>query len=146
MLAGLRHPSLPRVIDYFILPAQGQYLVMDFVDGRDLQEIVDRTGKPLFQRQALDWIDQISDALAYLHGRTPPIIHRDIKPANIRVTPGGRAMLVDFGVAKRYDPDSRTSVGARAVTAGYSPVEQYGQGPPTPARIFMPWGRRCTRC
>jgi serine/threonine protein kinase len=128
LLAGLRHPSLPRVIDYFTLPAQGQYLVMDFVDGRDLQEVVDRSGVPLFQRQALDWIDQISDALAYLHGRTPPIIHRDIKPANIRVTPAGRAMLVDFGVAKRYDPDSRTTPAARAVTPGYSPVEQYGQG------------------
>jgi serine/threonine protein kinase len=132
LLAGLRHPSLPRVIDYFIIPAQGQYLVMDFVEGRDLQEVVDRTGKPLFQKQALEWIDQISDALAYLHGRTPPIIHRDVKPANIRVTPGGRAMLVDFGVAKRYDPDSRTSIGARAVTAGYSPVEQYGQGATDP--------------
>lgn len=127
LLAGLRHPSLPRVFDYFILPAQGQYLVMDFVDGRDLQEVVDRTGAPLFQKQALDWIDQISDALAYLHGRTPPIIHRDIKPANIRVTPAGRVMLVDFGVAKRYDPESRTTLGARAVTPGYSPVEQYGQ-------------------
>lgn len=127
LLAGLRHPSLPRVIDYFILPAQGQYLVMDFVEGRDLQEVVDRTGVPLFQKQALDWIDQISDALAYLHGRTPPIIHRDIKPANIRLTPAGRAMLVDFGVAKRYDPESRTTLGARAVTPGYSPVEQYGQ-------------------
>jgi serine/threonine protein kinase len=128
LLAGLRHPSLPRVIDYFTLPAQGQYLVMDFVEGRDLQEVVDRTGAPLFQKQALDWIDQISDALIYLHGRTPPIIHRDIKPANIRLTPSGRAMLVDFGVAKRYDPDNRTTPGARAVTPGYSPVEQYGQG------------------
>lgn len=56
------------------------------------------------------------------------MLHRDLKPANIRVTPGGRAMLVDFGLVKIYDPSLRTTMGARAVTPGYSPPEQYGQG------------------
>jgi serine/threonine-protein kinase len=78
-------------------------------------------------KQVLAWIDQICDALIYLHSRRPPIIHRDVKPANIRLTPTGKAMLVDFGVAKRYSPDIKTTEGARAVTPGYSPIEQYGQ-------------------
>lgn len=128
ILAGLRHPNLPRVIDYFILPAQGQYLVMDFVEGYNLQEIIDRVNQPLVEKQVLIWIDQICDALDYLHSQTPPIIHRDVKPSNIKVTPAGAAMLVDFGVAKRYSPESKTTEGARAVTPGFSPIEQYGHG------------------
>jgi serine/threonine protein kinase len=133
LLAGLRHPNLPRVTDYFILPEQGQYLVMDFIEGYDLQTIMDRIGQPLSEKQALKWIDQVCVALHYLHSQTPPIIHRDVKPANIRVTPAGKAVLVDFGIAKAYDPDTATTHGAQAVTAGYSPVEQYSEektGPP----------------
>jgi serine/threonine protein kinase len=128
ILAGLSHPNLPRVTDHFTIENQGQYLVMDFVEGEDLQSMVDRTGRPLPEDQAVDWILQICDALTYLHSQQPPIIHRDIKPANIRITPEGRAMLVDFGIAKIFDPHLRTTIGARAVTPGYSPFEQYGQG------------------
>ena len=128
LLAKLRHTNLPRVIDYFFMPLQGQYLVMDFVEGYNLQEIIERVKHPLFEKEVLDWIDQICDALIYLHSQTPPIIHRDVKPANIKITPSGKAMLVDFGVAKIYDPNIKTTIGARAVTPGYSPVEQYGHG------------------
>lgn len=128
LLAGLRHASLPRVIDFFTVPAQGQYLVMDYVEGYDLQTIIDRVGQPLAEDRVLQWIDQICDALGYLHAQEPPIIHRDLKPSNIKIAPSGRAMLVDFGIAKAYDPDSKTTAGARAVTPGYSPVEQYGHG------------------
>ncbi len=128
ILAELRHPNLPHVFDYFIQPAQGQYLVMDYVEGYDLQEVLDRVNQPLIEKKVLEWIDQICDALIYLHTQTPPIIHRDIKPANIKVTPSNRAMLVDFGVAKIYDPDKQTTMAARAVTPGFSPVEQYGHG------------------
>ena len=127
ILAGLRHPSLPRVTDYFIMPGQGQYLVMDFVEGYDLQTILDRVGKPLAEKQVLTWIDQICDALAYLHSQNPPIIHRDVKPANIKITPSGKAMLVDFGIAKTVEVNIKTTIGAQAVTPGYSPIEQYGQ-------------------
>jgi formylglycine-generating enzyme required for sulfatase activity len=109
------------------LPAQGQYLVMDFVEGYDLQTIIDRVGQPLTEKQVLRWIDQICDALVYLHTQKPPIIHRDVKPANIKITPLGQAVLVDFGIAKAYDPDKNTTLGAQATTPGYSPVEQYGQ-------------------
>ncbi|MEW5869914.1 MAG: protein kinase [Chloroflexota bacterium] len=128
LLFRLTHPNLPRVIDYFVVPGQGQYLVMDFVEGEDLQEMLLRVGGPLPEAQVLQWISQICDALEYLHSQTPPIIHRDIKPANIKITPSGKAMLVDFGIAKVYDPHLKTTAGARAVTPGYSPHEQYGTG------------------
>jgi len=127
LLANLSHPNLPRVIDHFIIPGQGQYLVMDFVEGDDLcsilaqQEIV-----PV--DQAVEWVTQVCGALEYLHNQTPPVLHRDIKPANIRVTPKGRAVLVDFGLVKVYDQSLKTTIGARAITPGFAPPEQYGQG------------------
>ncbi len=127
VLANLSHPNLPRVTDHFILPGQGQYLVMDFVEGDDLASILKQRG-PVPPEQAIAWIMQVADALSYLHTRQPPVVHRDIKPANIRLTPDGRAMLVDFGLVKIYNPQLRTTLGARAVTPGYAPPEQYGHG------------------
>ncbi len=127
MLAQLAHANLPRVTDHFSLPDRGQYLVMDYVEGEDLESLLAREGA-LPEAQAVDWVAQVCDALAYLHRQKPPIIHRDIKPANIRVTPDGRAMLVDFGIAKQAEAGGRTTVGARAVTPGFSPPEQYGDG------------------
>ena len=127
LLSDLSHPNLPKVIDHFVLPGQGQYLVMEYVEGEDLQQMLERQG-PLAEAQAVDWIGQVCDALIYLHSQNPPVIHRDIKPANIKITPQGKAMLVDFGIAKASAPGQKTTVGARAVTPGYSPPEQYGQG------------------
>ena len=125
MLASLQHPNLPRVTDYFFLVGQGQYLVIDLIEGEDLQTMLDRLNQPLPEAQALNWIEQICDALNYLHSQSQPIIHRDIKPANIKITPQGKAVLVDFGIAKIYDAQTKTTVAARAVTPGYSPPEQY---------------------
>jgi formylglycine-generating enzyme required for sulfatase activity len=127
ILANLNHPNLPRVIDYFI-EGPGQYLVMDFIEGRDLQEMLEERGAPLAEDQVLPWIRQICDALTYLHTQKPPIIHRDVKPANIRITPAGSAVLVDFGIAKAYEAGSKTTRGAQAVSPGFSPYEQYGKG------------------
>ena len=127
ILAHLSHPNLPRVTDYFFVPNQGQYLVMDYVSGEDLHSMTQRLGR-LPEPQVLSWIGQITDALAYLHGQNPPIIHRDIKPSNIRIRSDGRAMLVDFGLAKIYDVKLATTIGAQAVTPGFSPPEQYGGG------------------
>ena len=127
ILANLSHPNLPRVNDYFI-EGQGQYLAMDYIEGRDLQEMLEERGAALPEDQVLPWIQQICDALTYLHTQKPPVVHRDIKPANIRIAPSGKAMLVDFGIAKIYDPNSKTTQGAQAVTPGFSPYEQYGQG------------------
>jgi serine/threonine protein kinase len=127
ILARLAHPNLPRVIDSFIIPEVGQYLVMDYVEGEDLQTMLGRLGR-LPEPQVLNWISQICDALAYLHNQSSPIIHRDIKPGNIKIRSDGRAMLVDFGIAKVYNPTIATTMGARAFTPGYSPPEQYGTG------------------
>jgi len=132
ILANLIHPNLARVTDYFFLPGQGQYLVMDYVEGEDLQAMLERTRTSIPEAQALDWIGQVCDALSYMHAQNPPIIHRDIKPANIKITPESKAVLVDFGIAKIYDPNLKTTLGARAVTPGYSSPEQYGQGKTDP--------------
>ncbi len=131
VLANLSHPNLPRVTDYFTIEDQGQYLVMDFVEGEDIATLIQRQGE-IPVEQAVAWIGQVADALSYLHQRVPPVVHRDIKPANIRITPQGNAMLVDFGLVKLFDPSMKTTIGARAVTPGFAPPEQYGQGSTDP--------------
>ncbi|MBN1146339.1 MAG: serine/threonine protein kinase [Anaerolineales bacterium] len=128
ILYNLRHSALPRVIDHFSVAGQGQYLVMEFIEGEDLQEIIDLAGGPLPVERVLPWMAQVCDALIYLHSQNPAVVHRDIKPSNVRITPQGQAMLVDFGIAKLYDPGRKTTLGARAATPGYAPIEQYGQG------------------
>ncbi|UCF59656.1 MAG: protein kinase [Anaerolineaceae bacterium] len=126
LLATLRHPNLPRVTHHFVL-AGHQYLVMDFVEGEDLNQRVEREGA-LPEEDVLRWTEQIGSALKYLHDRDPPVIHRDVKPANIRITPKGDAILVDFGIAKATAVGQTTSRGARGVTPGFAPPEQYGLG------------------
>lgn len=128
LLFNLRHPNLPRVFDHFVVPGQGQYLVMDYIEGEDLRTLLERQGGPLPLAQVLPWLVQVCDALTYMHTRTPPVIHRDIKPANIRITPEGQAVLVDFGIAKSFEASKQTSTGARALTPGFAPPEQYGAG------------------
>jgi serine/threonine protein kinase len=128
LLALLRHPNLPRVTDHFVLPEQGQYLVMDYVPGDDVKTILDRVRGPLPTRDVLSWAKSIMDALKYMHGRQPPVVHRDVKPGNIRINPDGRAVLVDFGLAKVHDPTRSTTTGAKAFTPGFAPPEQYGLG------------------
>lgn len=126
ILANLRHPNLPRVSDHFVLGDQGQYLVMDFIEGEDLRYRMERLGM-LTEDDAIHIGAAMCDALAYLHTRKPPILHRDIKPGNVKITPDGHIFLVDFGLAKVYQSASQaTTTGARAMTPGYSPPEQYG--------------------
>jgi serine/threonine-protein kinase len=130
ILAQLDHPNLPKVSDFF---AEGErdYLVMDYVPGQDLKQILEESrqnGRPLTESQILTWAEQIMDALAYLHRQSPPVLHRDIKPANIKLTPDGRIKLVDFGLVKLMLPDDNrtiTVVQGRG-TALYTPLEQYG--------------------
>ena len=126
ILARLSHPNLPRVSDHFTDPVTNrQYLVMDYIEGEDLKTLVERIG-PLPEHAALIWVGQVLDALEYLHRQQPPVIHRDVKPGNIKITPQGKAVLVDFGIAKVGGPALSTLTGARAVTPGYAPPEQYG--------------------
>lgn len=129
-LARLDHPNLPKVSDYFSTAGR-EYLVMDFVEGRDLQEILQeaqRRGEFLKEPQVLGWAAQLLDALEYMHSQDPPVVHRDIKPSNIKVTPRGTVKLVDFGLVKVLQPnDSRTvTVVQGRGTVAYTPLEQYG--------------------
>lgn len=125
LLAGLRHPNLPRVTDHFVIEGQGQYLVMDFIAGEDLKQRLKRLGS-LPEKEVLLIGIAICEALDYLHNLNPPVLHRDIKPGNIRVTPSGQVYLVDFGLAKMVSGSQATATGARGLTPGYSPPEQYG--------------------
>jgi len=130
ILARMDHPNLPKVSDYFSIGLR-EYLVMDFVPGHDLRDVIERAQKdhkPIELEKALDWIDQLCDALIYLHEQDPPILHRDIKPSNIKVTPAGLIKLVDFGLVKLQNSDEArtiTIVQGRG-TAAYTPLEQYG--------------------
>ena len=124
ILASLHHPNLPRVTDYFT-EDKLHYLVMDYIEGQTLQEIVQANPGGLDEAQVLDWADQLLSALEYIHGHH--LIHRDIKPSNIRRTSDGRIFLVDFGLVKPYDPNNpRTITMMHGLgTPEYSPPEQY---------------------
>ncbi len=122
LLASLRHPNLPRVTDHFIL-SEVQYLVMDYIEGEDLQTRLTR--QPPDTAEAIRWADDVCEALNFLHTRQPPIIHRDLKPGNLKLQPDGRVVLVDFGIAKAVTQD-QTATGARGMTPGFSPPEQFG--------------------
>ena len=130
VLARLDQPNLPKVSDYFV--HQGRdYLVMDFVPGQDLREMIEEArsqGEFLPEEQVLAWAEQLCDALEYLHSQDPPVLHRDIKPANIKLTPAGTIKLVDFGLVKLMAPaDNRTvTVLQGRGTVQYTPLEQYG--------------------
>ncbi len=125
ILATLRHTNLPRVTDHFVIDGQGQYLVMDYIEGEDLRQRMDRIGV-LSEDEVLVLGVAICEALIYLHNRQPVVVHRDVKPGNVKITPQGQVYLVDFGLAKVLQGKQATETGARAMTPGYSPPEQYG--------------------
>ena len=109
----LRHPGIVRVSDVF---------VMDFIEGRSLQAIVEEEGR-LPEHRALKYVRQVADALRYIHGHNR--LHLDVKPGNIMVDGSDNAILIDFGASKQYDEENgentSTLVGK---TPGYAPLEQ----------------------
>ena len=123
ILARLNHPHLVRVTDFFE-EENNAYLVMDFVEGESLADRIARQGA-LPETEVLSWAGQLLDALSYCHARG--VIHRDIKPQNVVIRPDGRAVLVDFGLVKLWDPsDPRTRTVMRGMgTPEYAPPEQY---------------------
>lgn len=130
LLAQLDHPNLPKVSDFFSDNGL-DYLVMDFVPGKNLKELIDEShilGKHLDVDIVAEWSEQILDAVAYLHRQVPAVLHRDIKPSNIKLTPDSRIKLVDFGLAKVMtgDDSSTITVIQGRGTAYYTPLEQYG--------------------
>lgn len=125
LLARLRHPALPKVIDYFD-DQERHFLVMEFIPGLDLGEMLARRADPFEPRDVLRWADQLLDALEYLHAQTPPILHRDIKPQNLKTASGGSIILLDFGLAKGAPLTGGSLLG---YTLNYASPEQiHGEG------------------
>ncbi|HYA35336.1 MAG TPA: protein kinase [Candidatus Binataceae bacterium] len=123
VLAVLSHPGIPSLIDYFVENGR-HYLVMEFVAGGDLQGMLDKLGPggKLPEDRVLRWARQLLDVLEFLHGQSPPIVYRDLKPGNIMIGKDGRAMLIDFGIARFLPPGGR---GTQIGSVGYAPPEQY---------------------
>src|SRR5216683_6775426 len=119
LLAQLHHPALPRVSDYFT-EGDRAFLVMQFISGADLAEIISQQPGPFPRNAVVAWADQLLDALIYLHSRDRQIIHRDIKPNNLKITTEGRIVLLDFGLAKSQPKDS-ASHASRISVFGYTP-------------------------
>jgi serine/threonine protein kinase len=123
VLARLSHPGIPTLIDHFAENSR-HYLVMEFVAGGDLQGVLDKLGPKgkIAEDKVLRWARQMLEVLEFLHGQKPPIIYRDLKPGNIMIDKDGRAMLIDFGIARFLPPGGR---GTQIGSVGYAPPEQY---------------------
>lgn len=134
LLGGLDHRNLASVSDYF--DERGHhYLVMEYVEGRTLAEVVQLAPRPISERRVMVWAAELLDVLEYLHTQKPPVIVRDLKPDNIMLSSTDRHLrLIDFGIAKRLDPNKGTQPIVKGMgTEAYAPLEQYG-GASTDAR------------
>jgi len=126
LLARLHHPALPRVSDHFA-EVEGAFLVMQYIAGDDLAEMITRRRGPFPLEQVILWGDQLLDALDYLHTQDPQIIHRDIKPQNLKLSSRGQIILLDFGLAKGQVGEfsrATTSASIFGYTPNYAPLEQ----------------------
>ncbi|MGQ9585745.1 MAG: outer membrane protein assembly factor BamB family protein [Anaerolineae bacterium] len=122
ILASLSHPAIPKIYDYFSEGSRS-YLVLELIQGKDLETLLRETTDPLPVEMVVDWGSQICDVLAYLHQNRPtPVIFRDLKPSNIMLNQHQMIVLIDFGIAKLFQAGQR---GTMVGTEGYSPPEQY---------------------
>lgn len=128
-LANLDHPNLVKVSDFFV-EDDCHYLVMQYVQGSTLQQLLNSRSSPAPQALALDWAEQLCSVLKYLHTCSPPILFRDLKPSNVMLDEQNRIRLIDFGIARVLEPGQGTSTFLQGVgSPGYAPLEQYeGQG------------------
>lgn len=124
MLIKLKHPALPRISDYFSVDENRWFIVMEYIEGETLENIVKRSG-PVDEGVLVDWARQICDVLDYLHSQTPPVVFRDLKPSNIMLTPDNEIKLIDFGIARHFTPGVTTDT-VHYASLGFSPPEQYG--------------------
>ncbi len=126
LLNSLKHTALPKVSDTFI-DGNGQYIVMEYISGEDLFEMLEESGDAFPLEDVLIWAEQLLDALEYLHGQTNPVIHRDIKPQNLKLTPQGQVILLDFGLAKGNPTDANHKTAANSIfgySRNYASLEQ----------------------
>lgn len=133
LLRGLKHPRIAG----FTLSFQengNYYFVMEFVPGKSLEKMLEDNKGPLPEDKVITWGMQVCEALSYIHSRVPPIILRDLKPGNIMITPEGDVQLIDFGIARRFDPNKRTNT-ENLGTISYASPEHLGS-------ITMPGQKR----
>lgn len=122
ILVTLNHPSIPKIYDFFT-QEEKSYLVIEYINGRDLEAVLKSSLDPIREDQVIIWSIEICDVLEYLHTHKPePIIFRDIKPSNIMINQQNHVILVDFGIAKMFKTGQK---GTMIGTEGYSPPEQY---------------------
>lgn len=132
MLKKLNHEHLPSIID--VIDTQDSFLiVMDYIEGTDLQKVLKRTGAQP-QDLVIKWGIQLCDVLGYLHSRNPAIIYRDMKPANVMLKPNGDVMLLDFGTAREFKNRAMVEDTTCLGTRGYAAPEQFGGRGQTDAR------------
>lgn len=124
-LSVLNHPNLVKVFDFFVQNGR-YYLVMGYVQGKTLRELLKSQTEFFPLKTLLEWTVQLVDVLSYLHGQTPPILFRDVKPSNIIVDSENRLRLIDFGIARCLHPDEATATFLQGMgSADYCPLEQY---------------------
>lgn len=124
LLYGLKHPRIPSLGVSF-QERGNYYFVMEFVPGKSLEKVLEETKAQLSEEQVVRWTMQVCEALSYIHTRVPPIILRDLKPGNIMVTPDDNVQLIDFGIARRFDPNKRTNT-ENLGTISYASPEHLG--------------------
>lgn len=132
MLMRLSHPHIPKVLDYFS-SGRSHFMVMEFIDGSDLDRHLRQRGSPYPERTVVNWGIELCRVLYYLHIQKPPVIFRDIKPSNIILTPGGKLILLDFGIARIFKAHKSSDTFAMG-TEGYAAPEQYLGGGQTDPR------------
>ena len=122
ILAAINHPSIPRIYDYFT-SGNRSYLALEFINGKDLEAIINETPGFLTEERVLGWAIELCEVVQFLHAHKPdPIIFRDMKPSNVMVNLQDHIILVDFGIAKPFQVGQK---GTMIGTEGYSPPEQY---------------------
>lgn len=136
-LAVLRHPNIVHVQTLFEENGTA-YMAMDYIDGRDLQHVIEHTPEELTPTYIMELTRALLGAMHYLHRDAPAtenwagkerLLHRDIKPANIRIDPLGTPVVIDFGAARQETKNRSRAAGTfRVVSDGYSPNEFYVAG------------------
>jgi serine/threonine protein kinase len=135
ILMTLSHPGLCRVFATFMEDGNKPFLVMEHIEGHNLEDELIGRGRPLDWQSVATWSMMLADVLDYLHGQTPPIIYRDLKPANVMLVRNGAIKLIDFGIARQLYP-ARLRDTARLGTDGYAPLEQYSGHSETRSDIY----------
>lgn len=124
ILSRLKHPNLPAFTDFFTEGSR-YFLVMEYIDGNTLEDLLEDNGGPFSERRVLSWARQLCDVLEYLHSQQPPVIFRDMKPGNIMLMRNGRIKLIDFGIARLFRASGSHDTQLLG-TPGFAPPEQYG--------------------